>query len=278
MRNDEVYFLDLVKLDKAEIERTKFRFHSVDANKDVPLDVYVTNPDIINNDWHFWKPKKDRVFYIGQIGVSFIQFTSNDTWLLTTIKTVTKEYQGAIQETGYDGVEREDFSHLFGRLVVRFNRKGRNMDRIATNDDFIYNLPIAEMLSAPYSGEAFSGFENIRLSFSMLESIIKNNKSDWIANFENQKAVYLITDTSNGKMYVGSAYGSKGMLLKRWREYIYSGHGGNIELKKLDFPHIKEHFQFSILEIYNARIDDSTIIKREQWWMKTLCTREFGYN
>ena len=277
MSGNDVTFLDLVRLDKAEIERTKIRFHQYDSYNN-PLDEYVINPDIINDNWLFWKPNNKRVFHIGQVGVSFVQFTSSDTWLLTTIKTVTKEYTIYVPGTGYEGVEREDFSHLYGRLVVRFNKTGRNMDRIAAKDDFIYNLPIVELLPRPYDGEAFPGFENIRLSFSMLESIITKNKTDWIANLENQKAVYLITDTSNGKQYVGAAYGDRGMLLKRWKDYVYSGHGGNVALMKIDRKHIERYFQYSILEIYNARVDDSTIIRRENWWMGTLCTRAHGYN
>ena len=50
--------------------------------------------------------------------------------------------------------------------------------------------------------------------------------------FRTQKGVYLITDTSNGKMYVGSAYGEN-MILGRWKSYVKTGHGGNEGLKGL---------------------------------------------
>lgn len=98
----------------------------------------------------------------------------------------------------------------------------------------------------------------------------------------NQKAVYLITDTSNGKMYVGSATAQYGMLLQRWTNYIENGHGGNVELKHIvdtkGFDYIKENFQYSVLENYNARMDDNYILSREKWWKDTLCTKQFGYN
>ena len=45
---------------------------------------------------------------------------------------------------------------------------------------------------------------------------------------------------SNGKMYVGSAYGEH-MMLGRWRAYMQNGHGGNIRLRALTFDHIKEN-------------------------------------
>ena len=57
---------------------------------------------------------------------------------------------------------------------------------------------------------------------------------------------------------------------------------GNVELEKLirekGFVYVKENFQYSILENYNARMDDQYILKREAWWKETLKSREFGYN
>ena len=92
----------------------------------------------------------------------------------------------------------------------------------------------------------------------------------------------LITDRSNGKLYVGSATSDNGMLLQRWANYIDSGHGGNKELIELvnkeGIDYIKRNFQYSILENYNARVDDSVILERESWWKETLQSRKFGYN
>ena len=57
------------------------------------------------------------------------------------------------------------------------------------------------------------------------------------------------------------------MLLQRWSNYVENGHGGNIELKKLveekGFDYVKKYFQYSILENYNAKIDDHIILERE---------------
>ena len=95
---------------------------------------------------------------------------------------------------------------------------------------------------------------------------------------KNQKGVYLITDESNGKRYVGAAYGND-MILGRWRNYINNGHGGYKKLKELDFEYIKQNFRYSILEIFKSTTDDETIIERESWWKDVLMTRgKFGYN
>ena len=52
----------------------------------------------------------------------------------------------------------------------------------------------------------------------------------WKTALANQKGVYLITDSSNGKKYVGSATGEN-MIWGRWKDYIANG---NIELKSLN--------------------------------------------
>lgn len=70
--------------------------------------------------------------------------------------------------------------------------------------------------------------------------------------------------------------------MTRWSSYAQNGHGGNVELKKLidekGFDYIKQNFQYSILENYNSRVDDSVILDREIWWKETLQSRTFGYN
>lgn len=70
------------------------------------------------------------------------------------------------------------------------------------------------------------------------------------------------------------------MLLGRWRNYVNNGHGGNKDLKQLDFEYIKANFRYSILEIYKSTTEDKVIINREQNWMRILLTKDkrIGYN
>ena len=75
-----------------------------------------------------------------------------------------------------------------------------------------------------------------------------------------------------------------GPIFSRWSNYIENGHGGNkllkeiVENENLGFHFIKENFQYSILENYNARTDKRIILTRESWWKTTLGTRAFGLN
>ena len=106
-------------------------------------------------------------------------------------------------------------------------------------------------------------------------SLIKNHGKSL---YKIKKAVYLITDISNGKMYVGSVYGEN-MLLNRWQNYIKSGHGGNIQLEKLSREYIENNFKFSILDIFKSTTDDQVILNREKVGGRIhYFTRTFGYN
>jgi hypothetical protein len=136
-------------------------------------------------------------------------------------------------------------------------------------------LVVKEILSDSFDNDMFPGYENINITWNELKRVIE--KDSWKTALLNQKGVYLISDCSNGKKYIGAAYG-KYMLLGRWKSYVESGHGGNAELKKIQFNYIKENFSYSILEIYKSTTDDQVIINRENRWKEILNTRKYGYN
>lgn len=272
----EITINDLLKFDDSVIDNVKIRFNQSNSIDD-PLDLYQKNPEIINTQWLFWKGQK-RYFYEGQIAVSLLKLTW-DTWLLTTIKRVTKDLN---VENGisFEGEELEEYKKYYGRVIVKYHKtfqtQGIYYKKIC--DELVVN----QILPATFDGFDFPGYDKVRLSFEQLKTIIQQNKKDWVAALENQKAVYLITDTNNGKLYVGSATSDYGMLLQRWSNYIANGHGGNVELKSLvdqkGLDYVRKYFQYSILENYNAKVDDHVILERESWWKDALQSRKHGYN
>jgi hypothetical protein len=143
------------------------------------------------------------------------------------------------------------------------------------------NLIVTEIFPKEYSGEAFCGYDQIDIGFSMLETIVKSQRTDWKAALENAKGIYLITDASNGKGYVGSAYGGAG-IWSRWTCYVGTGHGYNDELTKLiekqTLEYARQNFRFALLEYFTSKTDDSIIIQREKYWKNVLLSREYGYN
>ncbi len=142
------------------------------------------------------------------------------------------------------------------------------------------NFEVSEILREPYSGRSFPGYEDIDLSFDELESLVKNDRLDWKAALSNVKGIYLISDTSTSKRYVGSAY-SEGGIWSRWSSYVTSGHGGNVGLRELieeehNLAYCRAHFRFALLEHRSILTDEEVIIKRETYWKDILLSRGKG--
>ena len=260
-------------------QSVKIKFNIFNGYDD-PMVLYMKNPEIINNQWLFWR-EKNKNFKIGEIAICLLKI-GYDQWLLTTIKKITNDLN-IRNGINYEGTELPEYSKYYGRIILSFHKTLQNP--VVTKDTVWNQLEVLQILSSPFDGIDFPGYDSVNITFHELEAIITRHKRDWIKALENQKAIYLISDKSNGKLYLGSATGDNGMLLQRWSAYIANGHGGNVELRKITedpskgFSYVQENFSYAILENYNARVDKNFILKRESWWKSTLKTRvPFGYN
>ena len=275
---EKILLNDILKINNEEISNTRVKFNISNGYTD-PLELYKENPEEVNTTWFLWHDNR-RYFHSGQTAICFLRI-STDTWLLTTIKRIICELDvGVDGDVGYEAEEIECYKKYFGRVLVKYHNTNKGMGR--TFNSVMNDLEVLEVLNDKFTGDEFPGYENVRLNYSQLKTIIDRKLPGWISALQNQKAVYLITDTKTGKLYVGSATAQYGMLLQRWTNYVHNGHGGNEGLKEIvkdyGFDYIKENFQYSILENYNARMDDDYILKRERWWKDTLKSREFGLN
>jgi hypothetical protein len=141
-------------------------------------------------------------------------------------------------------------------------------------------LPITEIRREKLTIEEFPGYNAVVISHSSLKIITAQKIASWHGALANIKGIYLITDTTTGRHYVGKASGKSG-IWQRWCSYAENGHGGNKELKKVlkkKGPQHLKHFQYSILEIADTHASDQDILGRESYWMNALKSREFGMN
>lgn len=268
---------DLFGFEQEELSKVKIRFHVWEQSVDYTRFYYLSDKERVNSWNIFWTPESKNYFRVGEIVINTIK-VGHDKWLVTTVKEITEQLPVSSGKT-YEGKVVECFSPYFDRLIIKFKpgiSTVRYFDRCASE------IEVVELLAEPFSDLDFPGYDWVCLPFEKLQLILKNEMKDWLTALSNQKAVYLLTDTKTGKGYVGSATSENGMLLKRWQDYIYTGHGGNKDLRCLvreqGVDYIKKYFQFSILENYNAKVADNDVIAREQWWKEVLKTRDFGYN
>jgi hypothetical protein len=84
--------------------------------------------------------------------------------------------------------------------------------------------------------------------------------------------VYVIDDSKSESLYIGSTYNRDG-IWGRWSQYAATGHGGNVELKKLidkDPKYAEEHFKWSILEILPIDVTQDEAVKRHEQRFKEM--------
>ena len=182
-------------------------------------------------------------FKVGTKVIGLIRL-SGDNWLLTHVLEITqvKEVSESMALPSiddqlhywYDARPLEAFEKYFGRVIVNFHNTSQNLIRIP--ETIIDQIEVVEILSNRFSESDFPGYANVTVSWSQLHQIISRNNREWRTALQNQKGIYLITDTNSGKQYVGSAYGAN-MIWGRWQDYVLTGHGGNEEFKKLSFEY-----------------------------------------
>ena len=261
---------EILRLDN--IEDVKIRFNLMVNGNWNPIEFF-KNTDIETLlKGQYWNYSRNKSYRVGQTTIGFIRLNEKDLWLLFHIGKVTKDLN-RFNDMGYEYETLLEYEKYFGRLIVKFKNKSQTMIRLAKS--VIDKCEVVQILPDTYDNDIFPGYDRVNVTWSELSRVI--TKESWKTALQNQKGVYLITDTNNGKMYIGSAYGEN-MILGRWMSYVKTGHGGNLELKKLKFEYIKNNFKYSILDIFKATVDDQLILSRESWWKQVLQTRKFGYN
>ena len=153
-----------------------------------------------------------------------------------------------------------------GKLVVDWPPPERSWWRRAERNQ----IPVYAILERAALDTPIMDWRKIDLSWPELGVL----PLSWKTKLSEWRAIYYIFDGSDGKGYVGSAYGAQN-LLGRWMNYAASGHGGNRLLRQRD----RSNLRFSILERVSPDTQADEIIGRESTWKDRLHTRApFGLN
>lgn len=170
--------------------------------------------------------------------------------------------------------EQSGFSDMADKVVINW-RNPRAWHQWIDNP-----MEVVE-LSPGLHYSSFSDYLDIILSFPELCEIVTANYKDWRIALSAVKGIYLITDASTGKLYVGSAYGDDG-IWGRWCEYVRTnGHGGNKSLRALvdaEPDYALNNFRFSILMLLPKTVTSDEAIRKEQLFKRKLGSNSFGLN
>ena len=201
---------------------------------------------------------------------------------LYKIKKIEPE---VFDEVGYELTLMDDYKEYRKRLIVKLKKTiGRDLyNRLYKNIQDTLEPEVYEIAPNTKLGH-FPGYQNVTLSHPQMQQIISRNEPSWKQALMNVKGVYVITDLSNGKLYIGSASGNTDGIWQRWSDYanIENLTGGNKLLNEIKLDKGKDYiinnFQYSILEIFDTKTKVDTIINRENYWKNVFCTRKYGMN
>lgn len=201
---------------------------------------------------------------------------------LYKIKKIEPE---VFDEVGYELTLMDDYKEYRKRLIVKLKKPiGRDLyNRLYKNIQGTLEPEVYEIAPNTKLGH-FPGYQNVTLSHPQMQQIILRNEPSWKQALMNVKGVYVITDLSNGKSYIGSASGNTDGIWQRWSDYanIENLTGGNKLLNEIKLDkgkdYIVNNFQYSILEIFDTKTKANTIINRENYWKNVFCTRKYGMN
>jgi hypothetical protein len=164
---------------------------------------------------------------------------------------------------------------LEGRLVIDWSADTINWAKPGRAAGAFKVVEIADRDAVP-----FPGFDQVSLTHAELRLVTNDPRyAAWRTALQAVQGIYVISDASNGKLYVGQADGRE-RILGRWSDYALTGHGGNKRLREvLDAdPEQVNQWTWSIVRVFGSSEPPDAVDKAEQHFMQTLRTRAFGYN
>lgn len=182
------------------------------------------------------------------------------------------ENRGEISNDGtrrvFDLVEAEHMADLRGRLVIGWRSPRTWWMRASTAASYPV-IGIADAEPVP-----FPGFDRLILDYSQLQAVMREHRyTSWRTALSSVVGIYLITDTRDGRHYVGKADGAEN-IRQRWSIYAANGHGGNVELRGLD----PSSFRYSLLRVFDPAAPTSAIDAAESHFKAALDSRRHGLN
>jgi hypothetical protein len=265
-------FNDILAIEGIDPARVRLVKHQ-DARARTPslYEVWLSNPTRLER---YQEIQHREVFKVEEILASFVVTPSprRETLFigLYPVEAVGRAPRGSRDPIlGHDvggmyrfsiGPRLSSLSDYVGRLTIDWGSGHRSWHQRARRQNKTVTA-IRDDIEPP-----FPGFDEFAWDIARMDDM----PPTWKEHLRHVKGVYLLVDTKSGARYVGSATGGEN-LWGRFKEYLDTGHGGNVELRRLG----NRPYRASVLQIGSF---DDEIIALERAWKLKLMTREFGLN
>ncbi len=168
----------------------------------------------------------------------------------------------------FDLVQTAHMADLQGRLVIGWKSpRTWRMNGAAAGAYPVMGIADAEPIPFP-------GFDRLVLSYPQLQAVMREHRyASWRTALSSVVGIYLVTDTRDGRHYVGKADGAEN-IRQRWSSYATNGHGGNVGLRTLD----PSTFRYSLLRVFDPATPTRDIDIAESHFKDALDSRRHGLN
>ncbi len=182
------------------------------------------------------------------------------------------ENQGQISADSVSRTFNLTHTNLLGDLRNRLVISWRSPRNWRINGATAATYPVLEIADA--EPKIFPGFDALTLDYPQLQAVMREHRyAAWRTALASVIGIYLITDTKDGRHYIGKADGVEN-LQQRWSEYSANGHGGNLELRGLD----PSSFRLSVLRVFDPATPTGEINAAESHFKHALDSRHHGLN
>ena len=212
---------------------------------------------------------KPRIFPVvpPRLWVVFIREGGDRARLWSVLENCGETSNDGVLRT-FELVESEHLADLRNRLVIGW----RSPRTWRLNGPTAAGYPVIEIADA--EPLPFPGFDRLVLDHAQLQAVMREHRyASWRTALSSVTGVYLITDTRDGRQYVGKADGAES-IRQRWSAYATNGHGGNVELRTVD----PTTFRFSLLRVFDPATPTRQIDAAESHFKLALDTRRHGLN
>lgn len=247
--------------------------------------IMINGKEVEGNPYEWYRKDKDKfIAYQSEQhrdvfkGVKYVvSFIGEDGTTARFVGVYEVEGEDAVRKSAvgaekfyYRMREVEGFEELKDRVIIDWGKAAITWHQWLTEDNDKEIIAI----TPGFEWNPPQNYEDIMLNYSQLKYIIcEKSFETWKRKLSDYNCIYAITDSCSGKLYVGSTYNCEGGIWGRWKEYAETGHGNDVELKKLldaDPEYAKKYFTWSILQILPLSVSGIVAIRKEKSWKERL--------
>lgn len=277
---------DLIKTPDDTRTKIKFNMNASDVTKKAWDFLLEDDPEwIIMNAWKTKQTNNNLNHADYLIALAQYYPYGPEYFVFGGLYKIEKKLPEVFNDVGYELTLLEDYQQYIKRLIIKIDKPiGRNVyNRRYSTVEAQLNPEVYEIAPNVKLGK-FLGYQHVCLSHKEMQQILLREEPSWKSALSYVKGVYVITDLSNGKLYIGSASGNTEGLWQRWAGYADTGNltGGNKEFNHILLEkgkaYIQKNFQYSILEIFDTKTKAEEILSRETYWKNVFDTKRNGMN